>query len=90
MRTGGGGGEGVADEGGRERRKKNKTPNQRVVAECCQPSAGGGRAVCGTLPSSGTASSSESVTALWSPLEVIYCAMQSFSASLYRRRVGGE
>lgn len=71
-------------EGEKEKRK------QRVVAECCQPSAGGRRAVCGTLPSSGTASSSESVTALRSPLEVIYCAMQSFSASLYRRRVGGE
>lgn len=84
----GGGGVGGADTGWRERRGRKK--KQRVVAECCQPSAGGRRAVCGTLPSSGTASSSESVTALRSPLEVIYCATQSFSASLYRRRVGGE
>lgn len=73
--------------GGREGKKKQ---TRGAVAQCCQPSAGGRRAVCGTLPSSGTASSSESVTALRSPLEVIYCAMQSFSASLYRRRVGGE
>lgn len=74
--------------GGREEGEEKK--KQRVVAECCQPSAGGRRAVCGTVPSSGTSSSSESVTALRSPLEVIYCATQSFSASLYRRRVGGE
>lgn len=37
---------------------------------------------CGTLPSSGTVTATESVTALQSPPGVIYCAIQHFSVSV--------
>lgn len=63
--------------GERERMQTGKKQN-RVVLNCAKgtPEVAKLHGSCGTLPSSGMVTGTESVTALQSPLGVIYCATQ--------------